>query len=115
MHALSAERLLSSHGAPGAPIAPGGHAALSGHAALGGGGIGGLIVHLIIWRMIWRLGMLIWHIPTFGPGILLLIIIAVIALGMLRSRRGLRMPWDRGGSPYRVRDRNRDGTGPREW
>jgi hypothetical protein len=115
MHALPGGRLLSSHVAAGGHISAGGPIAAGGHAALGGGGLGGLIIHLFIWRMIWRLGMLIWRIPAVGPELLVLIVLAVIGVGIFRSKRGLPLPWQRRGGPYGIRDRDRDGGGPRSW
>lgn len=64
-----------------------GHAALSGHAALGVGGLVHFIWRLFIWRLLWRWSLLIWHIKTFGPVILLLIVLAVAMWLVLRARR----------------------------
>ena len=70
--------------------APAGHAALAAPVALGGGGGGlaHLILRLFIWRMVWRLGLLIWHIPAVGPGVFLLIVAVLIGVAIIRSRRG---------------------------
>jgi hypothetical protein len=64
-----------------------GHAALSGHAALGVGGLVHFIWRLFIWRLFWRWSLLIWHIKTFGPIILLLIVLCVALWLVLRARR----------------------------
>jgi hypothetical protein len=64
-----------------------GHAALSGHAALGVGGLVHFIWRLFIWRLFWRWSLLIWHIKTFGPIILLLIVLCVAMWLVLRARR----------------------------
>jgi hypothetical protein len=79
-----------------------------GHAALGGGGLAHFILRLIIWRMIWRFVMLIWHIRVFGPGLLLLALFALVVWAILRSRR-----WrsDTGGRPGDARD-VRGSSGP---
>jgi hypothetical protein len=58
--------------------------------ALGAHTVGGLIhfiVRLFIWRLFWRSGMLIWHIRTFGPVILVLILAALVAWAIHRWRR----------------------------
>jgi hypothetical protein len=100
-----------------------GHPALGSHAALGGVGLGGggglahLLVHLLIWRAIWRLGLLIWRVPTFGPGIVLLIVLALVALAIFRARRGRGWPgprWPGQGRRGPFGDRAGD-QGPRDW
>jgi hypothetical protein len=87
-----------------------GHAALSGHAALGVGGLAHFIFRLFIWRLFWRWSLLIWHIKTFGPIILLLIVLAVAMWLILRARRrqdtGRRPDSDNGGL---------GGSGPRDF
>jgi hypothetical protein len=58
--------------------------------ALGAHSVGGLIhfiFRLFIWRLIWRSGMLIWHIRTFGPAILLLVVGALAVWIIVRWRR----------------------------
>ena len=94
-----------------------GHAAPAGHLALGGGGFGRVLLHLFIWRMIWRLGMLIWRIPTVGPGVLLLIVLGIAALIIIRSRRGGGWPGRGGGWPGRGASsyRGRGASGPGDW
>jgi hypothetical protein len=78
------------------------------HLALGGAGIGGLIIHLFIWHLIWRLMFDVWHIPTFGPFIFFAIIAAFIGHGIWRRQRGPRRR--RGGfAGYG------SGSGPRDW
>jgi hypothetical protein len=62
---------------------------LGGYNALGGGGLAHFLVRLFIWHEIWRLGRELWHIPTFGPIIVILLGVAVVALSILRSRGGL--------------------------
>lgn len=69
----------------------------------------GLLVHLFIWRMILRLLLTLWRIHTFGPIIVGLIVIALIALAVLRAAG--RWPGQRrGGSTGRG-----TGQGPRDW
>jgi len=83
----------------------------TGHLALGGGGIGSFLVHLFIWHLIFRFVFTLWHIHTFGPIIVGLIVVGVVALAILRSRRG-RGWWRRsrrGSGHYRSE------TGPRDW
>ena len=89
-------------------VAAGGTASLGGLG--GGGGIGRLIVHLFIWHLIWRAGLGLWHIPTVGPFLVVLIIAAIVALGILRKQRGPRWWSSRGGST-----RAGTGWGPRDW
>jgi hypothetical protein len=78
------------------------------HLAFGGGGIGGLIIHLFIWHLIWRLMFYVWHIHTFGPFIFFAIIAAFIGYGI----------WRRKGSPRRRHGGSvgyGTGSGPRDW
>jgi len=86
--------------------------ALSGHAALGVGSVVGVahfILRLFIWRWLWRFSMLIWHIKTFGPVILLLIVLVIAMWLILRTRRRQR---SREGT---LGDQGPDGPGPRDW
>jgi hypothetical protein len=79
--------------------------------ALGGGGLGSLLVHLFIWHLIWRSAFALWRIPTFGPVIVVVLVIAMVAAGVYRSRRGAIWPWrSRGG-----RHGYGTGDGPRDW
>jgi hypothetical protein len=82
-----------------------------GHLAIGGGGIGSLLVHLFIWHLIFRFFFAIWHIHTFGPIIVAVIVAGLVTLAILRSRRG-RGWWrpTRAGS-----SRYGSSTGPRDW
>jgi hypothetical protein len=89
-------------------LAAGGTASLGGLG--GGGGIGRLIVHLFIWRLIWRAGLALWHIPTVGPFVVVLLIAAIVALVVLRKQRGPRWWSNRGGSTGAG-----SGWGPRDW
>ncbi len=72
---------------PVVPAAPASHAALAAPVALGGAGLVHLILRLFIWRMIWRLGLLIWHIRTVGPVVLLLVVAVLIGVAVSWSRR----------------------------
>ncbi len=83
---------------------------LAPHVALGGGGLSGLIIHIIIWHLIWRLILYVWHIHTVGPFLVVLIIAALIATTVWRRRHGT------------LGRRRRDGyagqgtgSGPRDW
>jgi hypothetical protein len=82
------------------------------HVALGGGGLGGLLIHLIIWHEIWRLLRYVWHIHTFGPFIVLLIIAAIIGASVWRRQRGAWRPGRRAGGSYTGAGTR---TGPRDW
>jgi hypothetical protein len=103
----------------GGHAAAGGHAGLGGVALGGGGGLAHLIIRLIIWRLIWRAGFALWRIHLFGPYIVLLIVVALVTLAVLRSRRGRgwpgpRLPGRRGSNdPFA--DRSDDQAGPRDW
>jgi hypothetical protein len=85
---------------------------LAGHQAIGGGGgLAHLLVRLVIWHELWRFIRFVWRIPTFGPIIVAVVVLAAIGLVVLR-RTGVR--WFPG--------RNRGGTGgygsgagPRDW
>jgi hypothetical protein len=99
--------VLTNNALSPAAALPGAH-----HVALGGGGIGSLIIHLFIWHEIFRLFRYLWHIPTFGPFIVLLL--GVVLVGYL--------VWRRSGKPVRLgRNRRGDssgygsGSGPRDW
>ena len=91
--------------------------------ALGGGGLGGLLIHLIIFRLIRRSAVEIWRIHTFGPIIDIVLAVLVVALLILRSRRG-RGWWQRRGRRSGAGSRSGRGTGddtsgwsrgPRDW
>lgn len=87
--------------------------AAGGGLAIGGGGLGSVLFHLFIWRAIWRLGLAIWRVPTFGPVIIILLGLAVVVL-IIRHQAGLGWPGRRG---PRSGGTGRDGTGPgpRDW
>lgn len=76
----------------------------------GGGGLGGAIVHLFIWHLIFRAGLGVWRIPTVGPFVFFLVIGAIVALMVMRKRRGPRWWNNQGGSAGRG-----TGRGPRDW
>jgi hypothetical protein len=113
-----------SHSAPAQPHSLAGHGyALAAHAhalaagataglgRLGGGGLGRLIVHLFIWRLIWRAGLGLWHIPRVGPFVVVLLVAAMVALVIVRKQRGPRWWRSNRGSSTGARD----GRGPRDW
>ncbi len=84
---------------------------LGGYNALGGGGLAHFLVRLFIWHEIWRLGRELWHIPTFGPIIVIVLGLAVVTLSILRSQGGLgRLSRRRGG-----KSGTGTGAGPRDW
>ena len=101
-----------------------GHAALGSHAALGGVGLGGGggLAHLIIRLIIWRFDLAagpddLAGSPTFGPVIVLVIILALVALAIFRARRGRGWPgprWPGQGRRGPFGDRAGD-QGPRDW
>jgi hypothetical protein len=80
------------------------------HLAIGGG-IGSLLVHLFIWHLIWRFLFTVWRIHTFGPIIVGLVVVAVVALAVLRSSRGPGW-WRRSRGGWM---RHGPGDGPRDW
>jgi hypothetical protein len=57
-----------------------------------GGGLGSFLVHVFIWHQIWRAAPALWRIPTFGPVIVVMQVIALVAAGACRSRRGTISP-----------------------
>jgi hypothetical protein len=79
--------------------------------ALGGGGLARLLVHLVIWHLIWRAAFALWRIPTFGPVIVIVLVIALVAAGVYRSRRGTIWPRRSGRGRYGYGT----GDGPRDW
>jgi hypothetical protein len=81
----------------------------------GGGGLGRVLVHLIIWRLIWRAGLALWRVPTFGPPLAIVLGITVVALIIIRSHRGPGW-WKRGGGSSGGRTHaGRGDGGPRDW
>jgi len=83
------------------------------HLALGGGGLAHWIVRLIIWHEIWRLFRYLWRIPTFGPFIVIGLVLVVVGLLVWRQARGTAQ-WGRrrgGGAGYGTGT----GGGPRDW
>jgi hypothetical protein len=56
--------------------------------ALAGGGLRRFLVHVFIWHQFWRAALALWRIPTFGPVIVVVLVIALVAAGACRSRRG---------------------------
>jgi len=73
------------------------------------GGLIHFILRLFIWRLLWRFGMLIWHIRTFGPPILLLVLAALALWIIVRWRRRHPAGPSPGDSPGRE---GAAGTGP---
>jgi hypothetical protein len=43
------------------------------------------LIHLFLWRAIWRVGLMLWRIPTFGPVIIGVIVLAVVAAAIARA------------------------------
>jgi tetrahydromethanopterin S-methyltransferase subunit C len=74
---------------------------------VGGGGLGRFLVHVCIWHLIWRATLALWRILTFGPVIVVVLVIALVAAGACRS----------GAGRYRRAGRYGCGTGdgPRGW
>jgi hypothetical protein len=109
--ALAQARSLAGHGyaltSHTHAVAAGGTAGL---VRLGGGGIGHVLLHLVIWHLIWRAGLGLWHIPTVGPFVVVLLIVAIVALVIVRKQRGPRWWNNRGGSTGAG-----TGSGPRDW
>jgi hypothetical protein len=82
------------------------------HLAFGGGGLAHLIVRLFIWHEIWRLLRYLWRIHTFGPIIVIGLVIVIVGLGVWRQTRGRGRPdRGRGGGPASYGG----GDGPRDW
>ena len=79
--------------------------------ALGGGGLAHLIVRLFIWHEIGRLIRYLWRIPTFGPFIVIGLVLVLIGLLIWRRVRGpIWRGRRRGGlTGYGT------GRGPRDW
>ena len=53
--------------------------------AVSGGGVGRFLVHVFIWHLIWRAALALWRIPTFGPVIVVMLVIALVAAGCLSA------------------------------
>jgi hypothetical protein len=84
----------------------------------GGGGLGHLLVKLFIWHLIWRAGLLIWRVPTVGPGLVALIVLTLVALAIFRARGGRGWPgprWPGRGRRDPFGDRTSDRGSPRDW
>lgn len=91
------------------------------HLALGGGGIGHFLVRLFIWHEIGRAIRYLWHIPTFGPFIVIGLGVLIVGLFIWRRMRGGPVRWGgRGAGPFWGRRRGGStgygtGGGPRDW
>jgi hypothetical protein len=85
---------------------PGRHLGLGG---VGGGGLVHWIVRLFIWHEIWRLIRHLWRIHTFGPIIVIALILVILGVVIWRQSRG------RAGWPGRRRSGGSPGRGPRDW
>jgi hypothetical protein len=82
------------------------------HLALGGGGLGHFLIRLFIWHEIARLIRYLWHIPTFGPFIVIGLGVVIVGLFIWRRMRGPGPFWGRrrgGSTGYGT------GGGPRDW
>ena len=75
------------------------------------GGLGSLFIHLFIWHLIWRSALALWRIPRFGPVIVVVLVMALVAAGVYRSRRGAIWPRRSRGGRYGYGT----GDGPRDW
>ena len=79
--------------------------------ALGGGGLAHWIIRLFIWHEIWRAIHLLWRIPTFGPIIVIGLIVVLVGLAVWRRYHG----------PFWGRRRRGGlagygtGSGPHDW
>jgi len=96
------------------PYVLGGYSArlIGGHSALvGGGGLAHWLIRLFIWHAIWRVLLALWRVPTFGPVIVIVLGLVLVALAILSSRGGLRWPRRR----QRGSDWGSTGSGPRDW
>jgi hypothetical protein len=60
--------------------------------AVDGGGLGRFLVHVFIWHLIWRAALALWRIPTVGPVIVVVLVIALVAAGACWFRRGTIFP-----------------------
>ncbi|MBO0833503.1 MAG: hypothetical protein J2P29_16205 [Actinobacteria bacterium] len=102
-------------------VATAGAGHLPGHFLAIGGGAGFVhfLVRLFIWRAIWRLVLSVWHVPAFGPWLVVLIGCALVGLVVWRQQRG---PFLRAGARWLPGRRRRGGltgygtgSGPRDW
>lgn len=75
-----------------------------------GGGLASWLVHLFIWRAVWRLVWAVWRIPTFGPVIVIMAVLALAVLGFISRRPGWSRRRRKGGI-YGYGS----GKGPRDW
>jgi hypothetical protein len=80
---------------------------------LGGGGLGHALVHLFIWRLLFRGGLAIWRVPIFGPAIDIVLGLAIVALMVIRSQRGPGW-WQRRRGPSGT-GTGGTGSGSRDW
>jgi hypothetical protein len=88
------------------------------HVALGGGG--GLVhwlVTLFIWHEIFRVIFYVWHIHTFGPIIVAIVVLGLIGLAFWRRQRGpfRRQRWLFGRRRVSGSTGYGTGSGPRDW
>jgi hypothetical protein len=88
------------------------------HLALGGAGLGHFLVRLFIWHEIARLFRYLWHIHTFGPYIVIGLIVVIVGLLVWRRFHGP-VRGGRGGIMWGRRRRGSagygSGGGPRDW
>lgn len=65
---------------------------------------------LFIWRAVWRIGLLLWRIPTFGPVIVGVIVLAIAAAAVVRASGRWPGHGRRGGL-----FNHGSGNSPRDW
>ncbi len=84
--------------------------------ALGGGGLAHWLIRLFIWHAIWRLLRYLWHIHTFGPYIVIALVLVIAGLVIWRQSRGsVRLRRSRNSGPAGDDRDSGTGTGPRDW
>ena len=80
---------------------------------MGGGGLAHWLIRLFIWHEIWRLILLIWRIPGFGP-VLVILIVSVLIAGVFLASRRRQGGFNRSGRPGGGGPGG-GGRSPRDW
>jgi hypothetical protein len=80
-----------------------------------------IIIRLFIWHFIWKFVLLLWHVPTAGPYLVVLLGCALVGLVVWRKQRrtlggSAATRWLPGGHrPRGGLARYGTGGGPRDW
>lgn len=80
-----------------------------------------ILIRLFIWHFVWKLVLLLWHVPTAGPFLVVLLGCALVGLAVWNKQRrtlgrSAAARWlPRGRRPRTGLSGYGTGTGPRDW